>query len=72
MDRRYLGRSGERCELAAQARDVDVEGVVVDDRAMRPGRLDELAAAHGVARLGGEPSQDPKLGRRQAHSLTAA
>ena len=38
------GRTRQRLQLAPQPGDVDVERVVVDDRAVRPARLDELAA----------------------------
>ena len=37
----------------------------MDDRAVRPRRLDELAPPDRVAGRPGEPRQDPELGRRQ-------
>ena len=51
---RDLGLGGDGPQLAPQARDVLVERVVVDDRALGPRRADEVAAGDDRARLGGE------------------
>ena len=58
-------------ELAPQARDVGVERVVMNDRAIRPARRDELVAPNGFARLREQPSEEPELGRRQLHAGVA-
>ena len=44
------GASGRVGQLASQPGDVHVEGVVVDDGAVRPGRLHQRTAADGVSR----------------------
>ena len=51
------GRAGERLQLPAQPPDVHVERVVVNDRAMRPGCLDQLPSPDRVTRGSGEPRQ---------------
>jgi len=55
------GRAGERSQLAAQAGDVDVKRVVVDDGAVRPGRLHEGVAADGVSGRRRQPGQQAEL-----------
>src|SRR4051794_28288003 len=62
-----LGLRGDRAQLAPQPGDVLVERVVVDDRALRPRRADEVAATNDGAGLGGEGGQQAELGRRQRH-----
>ncbi len=66
------GEAGRVPSLRRSRRDVHVQGVVVDDGAVRPGGLHELAPPHGRAGRGGEPCQDPELRRGQLTALVAA
>ena len=59
------GASASARELAPDPRDVDVERVVLDDRAVRPRRADQLAAREHLPGAGGERGEQPELGRRQ-------
>src|SRR5438128_2329194 len=54
-------------ELAAEAGQVLVEGVVVDLGALGPGRPDQFAAAHDAAGGRHERGQDAELGRWQVY-----
>ena len=60
------GASGERAQLAPQARDVGVERVVVDDRPVRPPGAHQLPAPHGLARPREQGREDAELGGREA------
>ena len=66
------GAPGSAFSLRRRPGDVDVERVVVDDRAVRPARLDELAAPNRRTRGGGEPRQEAELGRGQLCARPAA
>src|SRR5262249_49509638 len=71
VDRADLGRAVERRELAPEARDVHVEGVLVDDRAVGPCGPNELAPAHCGTRRTCEAGEEPELGRRQVDARPA-
>ena len=62
---RDLRRGRQVAELAPQPGDVHVERVVVDDRAVRPGRLDQLAAPDRRPGRGRQAGEDAELRRRQ-------
>src|SRR5438874_2092260 len=66
IGRRLSNTHTRRSSVAAQADHVGVERVVPDDRALRPGGGDELAAADDVARAGRQGGEDPELGGGEA------
>ena len=61
-DLRGIGQTGQ---LAPQARDVGVEGVLVDEGSVGPGDFDEGVAAHHFAGRRGQPGEQAELGRRE-------
>jgi hypothetical protein len=65
-------RPGQRSEFTAQAGDVDVEGVVVNDGAVRPRGLNEGVAADGVSRRRRQPGEQAELGGRELGRCTSA
>ena len=72
MHRDDARRVREGAQLASQARDVDVERVVVDDRAVGPRRGDQGAAARRLARPRGQRGEEAELGGSERDALTVA
>src|SRR5207244_13628600 len=62
----------ECAQLAAQASDVGVKRVRMNDRAVRPAGADQVAPTYCLGRTGEQTGEQSELGRRQRRRVRAA